>query len=157
MVISPVIARSALAVCLLVCVGGGAWVLLKPRTSDCDTARRMLDYSVNEDKRIRGLITGTSGDPAQLTPAYETWAKSMHSYADQIKGTDLRAKAQAVANLDSGLVEDYKRSVRDGTPATAPDDISSSDQQFVQEYLEYATQHQAATKAVLAACPEGSR
>jgi hypothetical protein len=149
--------RSAVAACLLVCVAGASWVLLEPRTSDCETARKMLDYSANQDKRIRGLIAETSGDPAQLTPAYEQWATTMHNYAGQIDGAELRAKAQAVADLDSGLVEDYKRSVRNGTPAAAPDEISSSDQQFVQEYMDYAAQHQAATQAVLAACPEGSR
>ena len=117
----------------------------------------MLDYSVNEDKRIRDLIAETSADPVQLTTAYEQWANTMHTYAGKIEGADLRAKAQAVADLDSGLVEDYKNSVRDGTTATAPDEISSSDQQFAQEYLEYASQHQAATQAVLTACPEGNR
>ena len=157
MATSPVIVRSALAACLVAVAAGSAWVLLRPHTSDCDTARTMLDYSVKEDKRIRDLIAETSADPAQLTPAYEQWATTIHTYADQIGGSDLRVKAQAVADLDSGLVEDYKRSVRDGTPATGPGDISSSDQQFAQEYLQYASQHQAATQAVLAACPKGNR
>lgn len=117
----------------------------------------MLEYSVNEDKHIRDLIAESSADPNQLTPAYEQWADTMHTYAATIQGSDLRAKALKVADLDSGLVEDYKRSVRDGTPATAPDELSSSDQRFAEDYLEYASQHQAATQAVLAACPEGSR
>ena len=117
----------------------------------------MLDYSVNEDKHIRALIVESSADPNQLTPAYEQWADKMHSYATTIEASDLRAKALKVADLDSGLVEDYKRSVRDGTPATAPDELSSSDQRFAEDYLEYASQHLTATKALLAACPEGSR
>jgi hypothetical protein len=155
--ISPAALRAGVAACLLVCVAGSVWVLLQPHASDCDTARKMLDYSVNEDKRIRDLIAETSADPSQLTPAYERWASTMHTYAGEIRAVDLRAKAQSVANLDSGLVEDYKRSVRDGAAASAPDEISASDQQFAQEYLQYASQHKTATQAVLAACPEGSR
>lgn len=117
----------------------------------------MLEYSADEDKRIRSLMTEASADQGQLTAAYEEWAKTMHSYADQIKGAELRANAQTVASLDSELVEDYKRNMRDRTPAAAPDELSSSDQQFVQEYIQYATEHRTVTKTMLDACPKGSR
>jgi hypothetical protein len=142
-----VVITAAAAAVVLAAAGVSAWLYLRPRpTSDCAIVNDMIKYSKSENEHMRQLIPNSIDDPQKMIDAYQTREARMHQYAEQIHDPGLRAKADAVVNLDDKMLEAWRHTIPGSNDG-------STSQDFQRAYADYARQSQAAGQALQAACP----
>jgi hypothetical protein len=117
----------------------------------------MLKYSQSENDRIAALIPHAVNDRHRLLAAYEARSATMHHYADDISNTGLREKADAVVDLDDGVLDAWRQMIRESSPTNPGSDGSSAaSRRFLRTYTDSAARRHKAAQELQTACPESS-
>ena len=149
-------AVASIAATLLVCLTGGVWIVLGDKASDCRTVNEMLDYSASQNDVLLNLALAHPDDSQQVVAAYKARSQRMVAYANSINDTDLRAKAQADAALDTMLVDLWSHTAAGPGSGDDPAVTHAAEQQFLQTYQSYAAKHDKSARDLQAACPKPS-